>query len=80
MPKLRVRRAPLTLLLALCAAPLPLAAQDVLTEQAAIERALAREGIAERDEANRDAVRAGIAGISRFENPQLSVLRESARG
>lgn len=80
MPRLRVRHASLTLLLALCATPQPLAAQDVLTEQAAIERALAREGIAARDDANRDAARAGVAGITRFENPELSVSRESAGG
>ncbi|MBU0793018.1 MAG: TolC family protein, partial [Alphaproteobacteria bacterium] len=80
MPILRVRYASLTLSLAFCATSLPLGAQDFLTEQAAIERALAREGIATRDDADRDAARAGVAGIMRFDNPELSVSRESVNG
>lgn len=58
----------------------PLAGQTPLSEQAAIERALAREGIAARDQAERDVGAAEIAAIRPIHNPALEVSRESAGG
>lgn len=56
----------------------PLAAQETLTEKAAVERALLRGGIAARDEAEREAARAEIATIGPLDHPSLEVSRESA--
>ncbi|WP_155645949.1 hypothetical protein, partial [Erythrobacter donghaensis] len=61
MPKLRMQVASIALIIGLCSAPLPLAAQEVLTEDLAIARALAREGIAARDDANRAEAAAGVS-------------------
>lgn len=80
MPKIRMRQASITLIAALCSAPLPLAAQEALTEDIAIARALAREGIAARDDANRAEAAAGVTIIGPLDNPDLELSRESAGG
>ena len=80
MPKIRMRHASIALIAALCSAPLPLAAQEALTEDIAIARALAREGIAARDEANRAEAAAGVSVIGPLDNPELELSRESAGG
>lgn len=82
MPKLRVRPASpvVTLALVLCAFAVPASAQEVLTEQVAIERALAREGIGELEAANRDMAAAGIAVVGLLDNPALEISRESVGG
>ncbi|MCL6250451.1 TolC family protein [Altererythrobacter sp. KTW20L] len=80
MPKLRMRHASLSLAVALCAAPSALAAQEALTEQLAIERALAREGIADLEAASRDIAATGVELVRPFDNPSLEVSRESVGG
>jgi outer membrane protein, heavy metal efflux system len=80
MLTMRMRAASLILAIALSAAPLPVAAQDMLSEDIAIQRALAREGIAARDAADRAASAAEIDGIGSLENPELELSRESAGG
>jgi cobalt-zinc-cadmium efflux system outer membrane protein len=80
MPKLWMRSASLTLYLALCAAPLTVAAQETLGEDTAIQRALAREGIAARDEADRMASAAEIEVIGPLDNPDVELSRESGGG
>jgi cobalt-zinc-cadmium efflux system outer membrane protein len=56
------------------------AAQDAISETTAIERALAREGIAARDEAERALADAEIAAIRPLDNPTVEVSRESTGG
>lgn len=84
MLQVPVRTAPLSIALALCAAPCAytaVAAQDAaLTEQAAIERAFAREGILARDTAQRAAAGAEIELIGPLDNPTVELSRESAGG
>jgi cobalt-zinc-cadmium efflux system outer membrane protein len=80
MPKLWMRSASLTLYLAMCAAPLTVAAQETLGEDTAIQRALAREGIAARDEADRMASAAEIEVIGPLDNPDVELSRESGGG
>lgn len=80
MPKIRMRDASIAIALAIAAAPVPIAAQETLTEDIAIERALARDGIAARDEANRDEANAGARAIGPLDNPDLVVSRENAGG
>lgn len=80
MSKIRARHAALTIALVLSTLPVPAIARDRLTEQAAIDRALAREGIAARDDAERDGAAAAAAAVTRLDNPQLVVTRESAGG
>jgi cobalt-zinc-cadmium efflux system outer membrane protein len=80
MPKLRMRSASLTLSIALCALPLSIAAQQVVDEDTAIQRALAREGISARDEADRAASLAEVGLIGPLDNPDVELSRESAGG
>jgi len=80
MSRYRMRVASLVLATGLCSASLPLAAQEALTEEVAIARALAREGIAARDDANRAEAAAGAAMIGPLDNPSLEVSRQSAGG
>jgi cobalt-zinc-cadmium efflux system outer membrane protein len=80
MPKIRMRGASIALVAVLCAAPLRLAAQEVLSEDGAIGRALAREGIAALDDANRAEAAAGFSVIGPMDNPELELSRESAGG
>lgn len=82
MPKLRVRHASpiIAPALFLCAVSAPIAAQEALTEQVAIQRALVREGIGELETASRDIAAAGVAVIGPLDNPELEISRESAGG
>lgn len=80
MPTLRVHAAPIILAIAVCAAPLQLAAQEPLGEDGAIERALVRDGLAERDEAERAAAQAEIDVIGPRDNPSAEVSYESVGG
>lgn len=84
MLQFRVRPAPLSLAAALCAISLghaPVVARDApLTEEAAIERAFSREGLAARDTAQRAAADAEIGLIGPLDNPTVEVSRESAGG
>ena len=80
MPKMRMRDASIALALALAVMPVPIAAQEILSEGIAIERALARDGVAARDNANRDEASAGPRTIGPLDNPDLVVSRESAGG
>jgi outer membrane protein, heavy metal efflux system len=80
MPEIRMRDASLALAIALCALPLSLAAQERLGEDIAIQRALAREGISARDEADRAASAAEIDVIGPLDNPSVELSRESVGG
>ncbi len=60
--------------------PLPLAAQEPLTESRAIALALTQEGIAARDDADRAAAAAEVDVIGPLENPQLELAREGGGG
>lgn len=84
MPKLRVRCAPILSSAAFCALlaqSLPLFAQDAsLTEAIAIQRALAREGIVERDEAEQIGARAEADVIGPLENPSIELSHERVSG
>lgn len=71
-----MRGASFPLSIVFCVLSLPVAAQDVLTEQVAIERALAQEGIAERDGADLAAADAQADVIGPLANPELEVTRE----
>jgi len=79
MQILWVRSAPVVLI-ALATPLASVAAQETLTEQLAIERALARGEIAERDQADRDIGAADVAAVRRFDNPSLEITREGAGG
>jgi cobalt-zinc-cadmium efflux system outer membrane protein len=80
MPKMRMRDASITVAVGLCALPLPTAAQEMLSEEIAIQRTLSREGIAARDEADRTASAAEIDVIGPLDNPGVELSRESAGG
>jgi len=85
MPKFRVHCALFTSRFALCAglffASLPATAQDTpLSQDVAVERALAREGIAAREDAARAASLAEIDTIGPLENPTVQLSRESVGG
>lgn len=80
MPKSRVRNAPLILAIGLSAMPCAASAQQALDETTAIEQALAREGIAARDEADRAASAAEVDVIGPRENPDVELSREAAGG
>ena len=56
--------------------PLTVAAQEPLTEARAIALALAQEGIAARDDADRAAAKAEVDVIGPLDNPELGVVRE----
>lgn len=55
---------------------LPLCAQEPLTEVRAVALALAQEGIAERDDADRTAAAAQVDAIGPLDNPDMGVVRE----
>jgi cobalt-zinc-cadmium efflux system outer membrane protein len=80
MSKIRMRIASLAVASGLCVAALPLVAQETLTEDAAIARALSREGIAARDDANRAEAEAGVGMIGPLDNPDLELTRQTAGG
>lgn len=75
-----MRVASITSLLALSLAAFPAAAQDAIDETVAIERALAREGIAARDAADRAAAAAEADTIGPLENPSAEVSYEGGGG
>ncbi len=84
MPKMRVRDASISIAIALCALPVAAQAQDIVDEDTAIERALAREGISARDDAERAASAAEIDVIGPRANPidlngRRGSLRDAAR-
>ena len=80
MPKLRMRDASIPIAILLCAMPVAARAQNVVDENAAIERALAREGISARDDAERAASAAEIDVIGPRDNPSVELSREGAGG
>lgn len=80
MSMIRAHNASFVATLVLATLSSTVGAQELLTEQSAIGLALARDGIAARDAADRDAAAASAAAVTRFENPLLSVARESAGG
>jgi len=80
MPKLRMRDASISIAVLLCAMPVAARAQVVVDEDSAIERALAREGIAARDDAERAASAAEIDIIGPRDNPGVELSREAAGG
>lgn len=80
MPKMRMRDASISIAILLCAMPLAARAQDVVDEDTAIERALAREGISARDDAERAASAAEIEVIGPRDNPSVELSREGAGG
>jgi len=80
MPKMRMRDASISIAILLCAMPFAARAQDVVDEDAAIERALAREGISARDDAERAASTAEIEIIGPRDNPSVELSREGAGG
>lgn len=73
MPKVWMRHAYLILSTALCASPATICAQIALTEEAAIQRALQQEGIAERDDADQRAAFSEFENIGPLANPDLEV-------
>jgi outer membrane protein, heavy metal efflux system len=78
MPALRMPRA--SVLIATCAAlaaPVHAAPGEALDEQRAIALALAREGIAARDTADRAAAEADAQTVGPLENPNIQIARES---
>lgn len=58
----------------------PGAAAQILTESEAVDRALAQTDIRDRDTAERDAASARAAGVSRFDNPEAVLSRDSVSG
>lgn len=80
MTKIWTRGASYAFLAVLGLLPAHLHAQDAIDENIAIERALAREGIAARDEADRAASTAEIEVIGPLDNPSADISYESAGG
>lgn len=80
MPKMRMRDASISIVILLCALPVAARAQDVVDEDTAIERALAREGVSARDDAERAASAAEIDVIGPRDNPSVELSREGAGG
>lgn len=80
MRKMRMRDASISITILLCAMPLAARAQDVVDEDTAIERALAREGIFARDDADRASSAAEIDVIGPRDNPSVELSREGAGG
>jgi cobalt-zinc-cadmium efflux system outer membrane protein len=75
-----MRVASITSIIALSFAAMPVAAQETIDEAVAIERALAREGIAARDEASRAGAEAEIDMIGPLENPDVEASYEGGGG
>lgn len=80
MPTVGMRVASITSIIALSFAAMPVAAQQTIDEAVAIERALAREGIVARDEANRAGAEAEIDMIGPLENPDVEASYEGGGG
>lgn len=80
MPKMRMRDASISIAILLCALPVAARAQDVVDEDTAIVRALAREGVSARDDAERAASAAEIDVIGPRDNPSVELAREGAGG
>ncbi len=80
MPKLRMHDASIPIAILLCAMPVAAQTQNVVDEDAAIERALARQGISARDDAERAASAAEIDAIGPRDNPIVELSREGAGG
>ncbi|GAA3797071.1 hypothetical protein GCM10022600_18490 [Qipengyuania pelagi] len=80
MPKLRMHDASIPIAILLCAMPVAAQTQNVVDEDAAIGRALAREGISARDDAERAASAAEIDAIGPRDNPIVELSREGAGG
>lgn len=82
MPKFGMHAASVTSILAVCltAMPSPLRAQEQVTEELAIQRALARDGIAARDEADRAAAAAEVDIIGPLDNPSAEIGYEGGAG
>lgn len=80
MPKMRMHDASIPIAIVLCAMPVAARAQNVVDENAVIERALAREGISARDDAERAASAAEIDAIGPRDNPSVELSREGAGG
>lgn len=80
MPKMRMRDASISIAIVLCALPVAARAQNVVDEDTAIERALEREGISARDDAERAASAAEIDVIGSRDNPSVELSREGAGG
>jgi cobalt-zinc-cadmium efflux system outer membrane protein len=80
MPKMRMRDASMSIAIVLCSLPLTAQAQDVVDEDSAIERALAREGISALNDADRAASAAEIEIIGPRDNPSVELSREGAGG
>lgn len=80
MPKLRMRDASISIVIVLCAMPFAAQGQSAIDEDTAIERALAREGVSARDDAERAASVAEIGLIGPRDNPSVEVSREGASG
>jgi len=76
----RVRQASLASIIVLGLAASPATAQLVVGEDLAIQRALAREGIAARDEADRAAANAEVGIIGPLENPSVEASYEGGGG
>ena len=65
--------------MAVCMTGAPVLAQP-LSEAEAVRRALAQPELAALAEANRDEAQARVSGIRPFDNPQVSISRESVAG
>lgn len=80
MSRLWVPSASCALAAVLLASPVVISAQETLSEEIAIQRALLRGGIAARDDAERAGLAAEIDAIGPLENPSAEVSYESAGG
>lgn len=80
MPNIRVRDASMSIAILFCAIPVAAWAQDIVDENTAIERALAREGVSARDDAERAASAAEVEIIGPRDNPSVELSREGAGG
>lgn len=80
MSRLWVPSASCALAAVLLASPIAISAQETLSENIAIQRALLREGIAARDDAERAGSAAEIDAIGPLENPSAEVSYETAGG
>lgn len=80
MPRVGMRTASITSIVALSLVASPVAGQDTIDENVAIESALAREGIAARDAAIRAGANAEIDMIGPLENPNIEAQYEGGGG
>jgi cobalt-zinc-cadmium efflux system outer membrane protein len=81
MPKIRMRDASLSLAMAFaCTVPVAVSAQQSISEDEAIQRALEREDISARDDADRSVSLAEIDIVGPRDNPSVEMSREAAGG